>query len=103
MVNEAAGTATFTVTRTGDTGLASTVDYATAVDSAGAADFTGVSTTMLNFAAGVGAMTVTVPIMIADDTLFEGSEQFFVNLSNATNATIEDAQGIGTIADNDTA
>ncbi|MEQ1851491.1 MAG: Calx-beta domain-containing protein, partial [Chthoniobacteraceae bacterium] len=100
-VNEGAGTVTFTVTRTGDTALASTVDYATADGTAGAADYTGASGT-LNFAAGVGAVTLTVPIGVTNDTLFELSEQFVVNLSNATNAVISDAQGVATILDDGT-
>ncbi len=98
-IDEAAGTATFTVTRSGDTTLASTVDYATASDTATSGlDFTPATGT-LSFAAGVGAMTMTIPVTINNDGTFEGSEQFFVNLSNATNATIADAQGVATIVD----
>ncbi|MEQ1850831.1 MAG: SdrD B-like domain-containing protein, partial [Chthoniobacteraceae bacterium] len=62
---------------------------------------TGASGT-LNFAAGVGAVTLTVPIGVTNDTLFEASEQFVVNLSNATNAVIADAQGVATILDDGT-
>ena len=40
---------------------------------------------------------------IAGDTLDEPDETFVVNLSGATNATIADAQAIGTITDNDAA
>src|SRR5258706_309709 len=92
-----------TVTRTGDTTLAATVDYATASGTAtSGVDFTGVSTTTLNFAAGVGTMTVNVPITIANDTTYEGAETFFINLTNATNAVISDSQGVGTIKDDGT-
>ena len=35
------------------------------------------------------------------DLLDEANETFFVNLSNPSNATIADAQGLGTITDND--
>src|SRR5690606_23063191 len=35
------------------------------------------------------------------DTLDEDNETFFVNLTNATNVTIVDGQGVGTITDND--
>ena len=38
-----------------------------------------------------------------NDTAVEPTETFNVNLSGATNATIADAQGVGTINDNDTA
>ncbi|OYT91959.1 MAG: hypothetical protein CFE43_11155, partial [Burkholderiales bacterium PBB3] len=101
-VNEAAGTATFTVTRTGATSSASSVDYATASDTAtSGADFVAASGT-LNFAAGVTTVTITVPVTITNDGTFEGSEQFFVNLSAPVNATISDNQGVGTILDDGT-
>src|SRR5215468_6784982 len=35
------------------------------------------------------------------DTIVEGDEQFFVNLSNPVNATILDGQGVVTIVDDD--
>jgi hypothetical protein len=38
---------------------------------------------------------------ITNDAVFEDSETFFVNLSDAVGATISDAQGVGTILDND--
>ena len=37
------------------------------------------------------------------DTLDEPDETFVVNLSNATNATLGDGQGVGTITDDDAA
>jgi hypothetical protein len=40
-------------------------------------------------------------VQIAGDTVDEFDENFFLNLANATNATIADAQGAGTILDND--
>ena len=39
--------------------------------------------------------------MVHDDAFFEPSETFFVNLSGATNATIADDQGVGTILNDD--
>ena len=84
-VNEAAGTATFTVTLTAASGQPISVDYATSSGTATAgADFTSASGT-LNFAPGVTVQTITVPIL--NDTVFEGSETFNVLLSNAVNAT----------------
>ena len=44
---------------------------------------------------------VTVPVN--GDLLDEANETFFVNLTNPSNATIADAQGLGTITDNDPA
>lgn len=101
-VNEAAGTLTFTVTKTGDTVLDASVAYATANNTAtsGAGnDYTAASGT-LTFLAGDTSKTVT--ISINDDNVFELSEAFNLNLSAATNATIGDNQGVGTIKDDGT-
>ena len=38
---------------------------------------------------------------VTDDAVFEDTETFTVDLSGASNATISDAQGVGTILDND--
>lgn len=89
----------FTVTRS-DTTTAVSVSYATASDTAvSPSDFTATSGT-LSFAIGQGSKTITIATkqnLVAEDT-----ETFFVNLSNATGgATIGDAQGIGTIYDDD--
>jgi len=98
-VNEAAGTATFTVTLSAASGLPVSVNYATSNGTATGADFTGASGT-LNFAAGVTSQTIT--IAITNDALFELSENFNVLLSAPLNATIADATGLGTILDNGT-
>ncbi|KAA3654940.1 MAG: type I secretion C-terminal target domain-containing protein [Proteobacteria bacterium] len=100
-VNEGAGTATFTVTLSNPSALSTTVDFATADGSAlSGADYTGTGGT-LTFAPGVTSQTITVAIL--NDAVYEGSEQFVVNLSNATaDATIADAQGVGTIVDDGT-
>jgi hypothetical protein len=77
-----------------------TVNYATANGTASAgADYTAVSGT-LSFAVAELSKPVTVPLL--DDTLYEGNENFFINLSGASGAaTIADGQGAGTIIDND--
>src|SRR5205823_3793590 len=79
-----------------------TVDFATADGTATAAgnDYVSSSGT-LTFAAGTGSQTISVPVK--GDLLVEPNEIFYVNLSNATNATIADNQGIGTILNDDTA
>ena len=102
-VNEADGTITFTVTKAGATALDATVDYTVAPGTALAgSDYTAgpdpLSDT-LTFAAGETTKTITLTIV--DDAVFEQTEQFYVNLSNPTNATISDSQGVGTIIDND--
>ncbi|MBI5930067.1 MAG: hypothetical protein HY862_12215 [Chloroflexi bacterium] len=96
--------ATFTVTLTGSSAVVTTVNVATANDTATApADFTAISSTPLTFNPG-GPLTQTVTVVVNGDTIDEGaSEQFFVNLSGATNATISDGQGVGTITDDDSA
>ena len=53
----------------------------------------------LSFTAG--QQTKEVSVIVNGDAVFEGNEIFFVNLSAATNATIVDAQGVGTITNDD--
>ncbi|MFP2997995.1 Calx-beta domain-containing protein, partial [Spongiivirga sp. MCCC 1A20706] len=103
-VAEAAGTATFTVTLTGDVQGGFTVDYATADNSAiQPGDYT-TSTGTLTFT-GTDTETQTFTVPIIDDSLVEATESFFANLSSLSNGlvTISDAQGEGTITDNDAA
>jgi len=91
--------AVFTVTLTGATALPATVNFTTADNTAAAgSDYTAVTGT-LTFAPGVTSQLITVPVL--GDTLNEPNETFFVNLSGATNASIADAQGIGTITNDD--
>ena len=76
-----------------------TVTYATA-DGTGTApgDYGAVNNT-LTFAAGETAKQVTV--LVNGDLLDEIDETFSVNLTNPINATLSDAQGLGTITDDD--
>jgi Calx-beta domain-containing protein len=62
------------------------------------ADF-GAGSVTINIQPGQTSQTVTV--FINGDTIVEGTEQFFLNLSNPVNATIADGQGVGTIIDDD--
>ncbi len=97
--NSGTTSATFTAALSAASGQAVSVNYATANDSAVApGDFTAVGGT-LNFAAGVTTQTVTVAVN--GDLLDEANETFFLNLSGASNATIADGQGVGTITDDD--
>lgn len=48
-----------------------------------------------------GTTTVPVTIQVRGDVVAEPDETFFVNLSGAVGATIADAQGLGTIANDD--
>ncbi|HEX6188584.1 MAG TPA: FG-GAP-like repeat-containing protein [Pyrinomonadaceae bacterium] len=55
-----------------------------------------------NLSIPAGTVTRVFSITIIGDTNLESDETFFVNLSNPFNATIADAQGVGTILDDDT-
>jgi hypothetical protein len=98
--NSGTTAAVFTVTLSKSSSLPVTVDYTTADATASAAggDYTAVSGT-LTFAPGQTSQTVTVTI--AGDTIDEHDETFYLNLSNATNATVSDTQGVATITDDD--
>jgi uncharacterized repeat protein (TIGR01451 family)/uncharacterized repeat protein (TIGR02543 family) len=92
--------ATFTVSLSAESGKAISVDYTTADGTATTGDdYTAVSTTTLNFTAGITTRTVT--IQVAGDELDEDNETFTVDLSSPTNATIADGQGEGAINDDD--
>ncbi|GAA4356577.1 hypothetical protein GCM10023151_04630 [Kangiella marina] len=103
-VSEADGTATFTVTLTGDVQGGVSVDYATADNTAlSGSDYTAATGT-LNFA-GTNGEQQTITVTITDDAVVESSESYFVNLSGISNpvVTLADGQGIGIINDNDNA
>ena len=77
-----------------------TVDFATGDVTAAAPDDYAATGGTLTFAAGETAKTVTV--QVNGDTTAEPNETFTVNLANAVgSATIADAQGVGTIVNDD--
>jgi uncharacterized repeat protein (TIGR01451 family) len=77
-----------------------TVQYSTANNTATAgSDYVSIPLTTLTFNPGETSKTITVTIN--GDIDDEPNETFFVNLSNASGATISDAQGVGTIVDDD--
>jgi hypothetical protein len=97
--NSGTGNANFTVTLSTPSGQNVTVNYATADGTATApGDYTSLNGALL-FTPGTTALSISVPVI--GDTIPEANETFFVNLSGATNATIADNQGIGTITDDD--
>src|SRR5204863_6957796 len=61
----------------------SDLNYTTAPDTATTADYTTTSGT-LTFGPGTGTRTQSVTVPITNDTLYEKSEQFFLNLSAPT-------------------
>jgi Calx-beta domain/FG-GAP repeat len=88
--------ATFTVTLSVSYSKPITVAYTTADGSATTADHDYVAKSgTLTFAAN--QTTQTFSIVINGDKKKESNEFFYVNLSNATNALIEDDLGVGTI------
>jgi len=91
--------ADFTVTLSAASSVAVTVNYATAP---------GTATTPADYASAAGTLTFapgetqkTVSVAVNGDVIDEPNETFVVNLSGAANAVIVDAQGVGTIIDDD--
>jgi uncharacterized protein len=89
----------FNVTLAGTTSQTVTVNYTTLDSSANAGSDYTLTAGTLTFAPGTLVQQITVPV--AGDTTVENNETFFVNLSGATNATVADAQGLGTINNDD--
>ncbi|HEY7698570.1 MAG TPA: Calx-beta domain-containing protein, partial [Vicinamibacteria bacterium] len=93
-------TATFTVSLSFASPNTVTVHYATQNDTATApADYVAQTLTTLSF--DPGETSKPVAVVVNGDALDEDDETFFVNLSGATKAGIDDTQGIGTITDDD--
>lgn len=111
-VSEANGSATVTVTRTGDTASFASVNYRTS-DVAGltscqvannrASERCDYETAvgMLRFSRGETSKTFVVPIV--NDVLVEGNETFTVTLSGVTGANLGTSTATVTIVENDTA
>ncbi|MBI3967569.1 MAG: hypothetical protein HY329_18180, partial [Chloroflexi bacterium] len=100
--------AAFTVTLSrAHTSQAVTVDYTTAAGTAdqgnsscsGNKDYIKSQGT-LTFPQSTTTLTQTITVQICGDTIGEGDETFFVDLSSASGANITDNQGLGTITDN---
>jgi len=90
-----ATTAVFTVSLAAPNGSTVTVDYQTTDGTAQAgSDYVSAAGT-LTFPGGT--TTQTLAVVINGDTEDEPDESFFVTLTNPTNATIGDGQGVGTI------
>jgi serralysin len=90
----------FTVTRSGDTKGASSVDYATTSATAtSSVDYITTSLSTVKFAANEAKKTVT--IVVKGDSSIEPNETFSVNLLNCIGCTITDSKGVGTIQNDD--
>ncbi len=89
----------FTVSLSEPALLPVSVDYNTSDDTALAGlDYTATSGTLTIPA---GQLSGQISVSITGENLVEISERFHLNLSNANGANIGDAQGIGTIANDD--
>ncbi|HEX8473050.1 MAG TPA: Calx-beta domain-containing protein [Pyrinomonadaceae bacterium] len=92
--------AVFLVTLSAATGRTVNVDFQTANGTATAGQDYQPASGTLTFAPG--ATTASITVVVNGDTIDEPAETFFVQLSNPSNATIADAQGIGVIFNNTT-
>lgn len=98
-VAENTGPLTFTVSLDAPAGVDVDVDYATSDNSAvDGEDYSAVSGTATILA---GDTTTTVDVPVTDDSTYEGDETLNVDLSGAVNGVISDAQGQGTITEDD--
>jgi photosystem II stability/assembly factor-like uncharacterized protein len=99
--NSGTQNAVFNVTLSAPSGKFLRVQYTTANGTATAGtDFTPAQNfSFIEFSPGQTTKPLTVQVI--GDTTVEADETFFVNLSNPFNATIIDAQGTGTIRDDD--
>jgi hypothetical protein len=99
-VSESAGSATVTVTRSGDTSAQALVDYATGDGNATQKGDYMLTVGRLTFAPG--ETSKTFPVLIVDDVLQEATETFSVTLSNPV-GTVVGARSVSAVAifDND--
>lgn len=99
--NTGTTTATFTVTLSAAYSQPVSVHYATAGGGATVAggDYQATSGD-LTFVPG-GPLTQTLTVLVNGDRVHEVDETFYVRLSDATNAFVADATGVGTIVDDE--
>ncbi len=101
-VVEAATSATFTISMSAPVASTVSLKVATANGSAVAgSDFSALPATTVSFAAG--ETTKRVSVAVIGDSVAEGDETFSLNLSSPVGAVLADAQGLGTILNDDQA
>jgi probable HAF family extracellular repeat protein len=89
----------FTVALSAAASTPVTVNYATANGAAAAGSDYNAQSGSLTFAPGQTAKTIRIGVK--GDSKREADETFFVNLSNAVGALLQDTQGVGTILNDD--
>jgi hypothetical protein len=97
--SEANGTVSFTVSLSTLSGQEVDVDYATS-------DGTAVAGSDYDAATGTavipaGSASTTIDVTVSDDTTYENDEGFTIDIASPFNASIVDAQGAGTITNDD--
>jgi N-acetylneuraminic acid mutarotase len=97
---EPATNGAFTVTRSGSTAAALTVNLAVAGTATNGVDYNQIFSTVTIPA---GAASVVVPVTVKDDTLVEGAETAILTVTPGTGYTVGTASATVTIADNDSA
>ncbi|HKS08021.1 MAG TPA: Calx-beta domain-containing protein [Pyrinomonadaceae bacterium] len=98
--NSGTTTAGFTVSLSNASSQTITVNFATVNGTATAGSDYASTSSVVTFTPGQTSQPIN--INITGDTTFEPNETFSINLANATNATISDNQGAGTITNDDT-
>ncbi|HEV2829465.1 MAG TPA: lamin tail domain-containing protein [Pyrinomonadaceae bacterium] len=78
-----------------------TFDIATQDDTATVADNDYVAHSLTGQTIPAGSSTYTFDVAVNGDLTIEANETFFVNLTNVSGATLNDAQGVGTIQNDD--
>ena len=78
-----------------------TFDIATANDTATTADNDYVGKTLTSQTIPAGSSTYNFDVTVNGDGAIEPNEQFLVNVTNVTGATVSDSQGVGTILNDD--
>ncbi|GMV29449.1 MAG: hypothetical protein AMXMBFR59_15740 [Rhodanobacteraceae bacterium] len=78
-----------------------TFDIATADDTATIADADYVQKSLTAQTIAAGQTSYTFDVTVNGDSAIESNEQFFVNVTNVTGATVSDGQGAGTITNDD--
>lgn len=97
--NSGQTTSTFTVTLSAASLQTVTISYYTLNQSASAGSDYQSAAGHVTFVPGSVTQTITVPVI--GDATPESNEQFLVLLTNAVNASVTDAQAVGTLLDDD--
>ncbi|NEW60423.1 hypothetical protein GSY74_03935, partial [Sulfurovum sp. bin170] len=99
--NENSGTMTFTITISEAPILPITVDYSTLNGTATAGDDYVVKSDWLLFGAGISERNFEIELL--DDTIYEGNENFYIQISTTETGYSTLNNGTGTIVDNELA